>query len=55
MGRLPRFFFPESWRQEKENASFDQSKRADIAEDVLCWVEGVGVNMKNELMQQNEM
>ena len=36
-----------TWRQRE--FCFDRSKRADIAKDVLCWVEGVGVCSKTNL------
>ena len=39
-----------TWRQRE--CCFDRSKWADLAEDVLCWVEVVGVNVKDELMPQ---
>jgi hypothetical protein len=55
LSRLPQIFSPWklTWRQRE--CCFDLSKWVDITEDVLCWVEGVGVNVKGELMEQNEL
>ena len=43
-------FFPEADVRQRK-CCIDWSKQVDITEDVLCGVEGVGVNVKDELMQ----
>jgi hypothetical protein len=52
--RLRWFVFFQKPMLRQREFCFDQSKWTNIAKDVLCWVEVVGVNVKDVLKLQNK-